>query len=30
MFKLDDITKKDDNRSYRKLTIGLFGSGKTD
>ena len=32
MFNLDDITKKDDNKDwpYRKLIIGLSGSGKTN
>ena len=32
MFYLDDITKKDDNKSspYRKLIIGPSGSGKTN
>ena len=32
MFKLDNITKKDDNRDwpYRKLIIGPSGSGKTN
>ena len=32
MFNLDDIIKKDDNKDwpYRKLIIGLSGSGKTN
>ena len=32
MFNLDDITKKDNNKSqpYRKLIIGPSGSGKTN
>ena len=32
MFNLDDITTKDDNKSwpYRKLIIGPSGSGKTN